>query len=92
MVEEEYVSKLSKHDYWEQNFEMELKNFQEIGDDGEVWFGEFVQKEIVKYIKERNPPDSFPFVLDVGTGNGALLFKLVKKGYSKNLIGIDYSE
>ncbi len=30
-------------------------------------------------------------MLDVGTGNGAFLFKLAKVGF-KNLKGIDYSE
>ena len=39
---EDYQSRLSKQEYWEQNFQMELKNFEEIGDDGEVWFGEEV--------------------------------------------------
>ena len=70
---------------------MELKNFEENGDDGEVWFGEDVQKKTVNYIMQNYPKSTNPRILDVGTGNGALLFKLAKKGY-KNSKGIDYSE
>jgi predicted RNA methylase len=59
---------------------MELKNFKEIGDDGEVWFGKEVQKKTVEFIldKYKEQQDLTEVsVLDVGTGNGAFLFKLV---------------
>lgn len=39
---EEYESKLSKQEYWQSNFEQELINFEDHGDDGEVWFGKDV--------------------------------------------------
>jgi hypothetical protein len=39
---ESYESKLAKQEYWQQNFELELKNFEDHGDDGEVWFGKDV--------------------------------------------------
>ena len=39
---EEYESKLAKQEYWQQNFELELQNFVDHGDDGEVWFGKDV--------------------------------------------------
>lgn len=42
-------------------------------------------------MKHYNVDETDPHVLDVGTGNGAFLFKLAKKGY-KNLKGIDYSD
>ena len=40
-----------------------------------------------KSLKEEDQPS----VLDVGTGNGAFLFKLANKGFRK-LKGIDYSD
>ena len=75
---------------------MELKNFEEIGDDGEVWFGLDVQKKTIDYLSKKYPEikerdEGQPKVLDVGTGNGAFLFKLAKRGF-KQLKGIDYSE
>ena len=89
---EEYESKLSKQEYWETNFEQELNNFVNHGDDGEVWFGKDVQKKTVEYLLNRFPSSDKLKVLDVGTGNGALLFKLVKKGFLAHLVGIDYSD
>lgn len=50
---EEYESKLSKQEYWQSNFEQELMNFEDHGDDGEVWFGKDVQKKTVEYILNR---------------------------------------
>lgn len=47
---QDYESKLSKQEYWESNFELELKNFEDHGDDGEVWFGKDVQKKTVEYL------------------------------------------
>ena len=90
----DFDSRLAKHDYWEQNFELELRNYVDHRDDGEVWFGLDVQKKAIQYILRHYDLEkgtSQPSILDVGTGNGAFLFKLAKKGY-KNLKGIDYSE
>lgn len=73
---------------------MELRNFEDHGDDGEVWFGLDVQKKTIQHILNHYNLESIsmqPWILDVGTGNGAFLFKLAKKGYTQ-LKGIDYSE
>ena len=58
--EEDYQSKLSKQEYWEQNFELEMKNFEETGDDGEVWFGMDVQKKTITYIMKNFSTESNP--------------------------------
>ena len=77
-------SKLAKKEFWDQHGEMELKNFKETGDIGEVWYGTDVQKRVVKFIFEQYVEGTDPTmplnVLDMGTGNGAFLFKLSKKG------------
>jgi SAM-dependent methyltransferase len=43
---------------------------------------------VVKYVS----PESKPAVLEIGSGNGALLFALVEGGYDPDsIVGIDYS-
>ena len=94
-------SKLARKEHWDATFQMELENFENNGDDGEVWFGKDVQKKTVAYILDQycneNAQAESLTLLDVGTGNGALLFKLTKKGICQRvqnvtLKGIDYSE
>ena len=43
-------SKLARKEHWDNTFQMELENFENNGDDGEVWFGADVQKKTVAYI------------------------------------------
>ena len=57
-----------------------------------MWFGKDVQRKTVRYIQDTYGEAEGLSVLDVGTGNGALLFKLAKKGLKASLVGIDYSE
>lgn len=108
-------SKLGTQDYWNLNYGRELESFHEIGDEGEVWFGEESSDEILDWIARHLPSPltptrlTFPTqenesipnmpnrkdhqILDVGCGNGQLLFLLAQGGYSVGcLTGIDYSE
>ncbi|XP_057237193.1 EEF1A lysine methyltransferase 2 [Malurus melanocephalus] len=74
---------------WDAAYERELQTFQDIGDAGEIWFGEESMVRIITWLeKHKVPLDSS--VLDIGTGNGVLLIELAKSGYM-NLTGIDYS-
>ncbi|KAK4046924.1 Protein-lysine N-methyltransferase efm4 [Microbotryomycetes sp. JL201] len=70
-------------------YEREVKTFDEIGDEGEVWFGEESADKMVEWIEE-HMSDHATGILDVGTGNGQLLFALAEAGYS-DLTGVDYS-
>lgn len=82
-------------------YEREVSNFQEFGEEGEVWFGEDAVERMVDYLSEvlplTSPDDSAstpapPRILDVGTGNGHLLFALVEAGSPQTVLkGIDYS-
>ncbi|KIJ67002.1 hypothetical protein HYDPIDRAFT_108983 [Hydnomerulius pinastri MD-312] len=56
-------------------------------------FGEEPEEKMVAWAKKNVKPESNPNVLDVGSGNGHLLFALVEEGYeASRLIGIDYSQ
>ncbi|KFO92110.1 Methyltransferase-like 10, partial [Buceros rhinoceros silvestris] len=74
---------------WDAAYERELRTFEDMGDAGEIWFGEESMVRIIRWLeKQKVPLDSS--VLDIGTGNGVLLVELAKSGYT-NLTGIDYS-
>ncbi|NXS03916.1 EFMT2 methyltransferase, partial [Oxylabes madagascariensis] len=61
---------------WDAAYERELQTFQDIGDTGEIWFGEESMVRIIRWLeKHKVPLDSS--VLDIGTGNGVLLVELV---------------
>ena len=85
-----YQSPLGTLEHWEEAYKKEIEQFhnndKELGD---IWFGKNLQRKIVEYI-ENNFPDKNINILDVGFGNGVLLYKLAKKNYI-NLYGIDYS-
>lgn len=56
-------------------------------------FGEDAMEKMVDWAAENVPAAMNPSVLEVGAGNGALLFALVEAGYtSERIYGIDYSE
>ncbi|KAF8986213.1 S-adenosyl-L-methionine-dependent methyltransferase [Cyathus striatus] len=90
-------SKLGTKEYWDKVYGEELTNFEEIGDEGEIWyvfhrFGEETVEKMVEWSLENVPPTSQPTVLEIGSGNGTLLLGLLEAGYNPSLLcGIDYS-
>ncbi|KAG2018020.1 chaperone, variant 3 [Coprinopsis cinerea AmutBmut pab1-1] len=85
-------SKLGTKEHWDQVYERELTNFEEIGDEGEIWFGEDSVEKMVDWAVDNIPPTDNPTILEVGSGNGTLLFGLHEAGYGPTLLaGIDYS-
>ncbi|KAK2824426.1 hypothetical protein Q5P01_021601 [Channa striata] len=82
-------SKLGTKEYWENAYQKELDTFKDIGDVGEIWFGEESMSRVLRWMHKAKIPEDAA-ILDIGTGNGALLVELAKHGYT-NLMGIDYS-
>ncbi|KAL8286973.1 hypothetical protein RQP46_003979 [Phenoliferia psychrophenolica] len=72
-----------------QVYTREGKTFDEIGDEGDIWFGESAAEEMVEWISENLPTSAS--IADVGCGNGDLTFRLYDAGYT-SITGIDYSE
>nr|CDJ93623.1 Methyltransferase type 11 domain containing protein [Haemonchus contortus] len=72
---------------WDSMYEMELHNFEDCGDEGEIWFGRIAEKRIVDFVTT-HVSKSAP-ILDLGCGNGSVLRNLRKKGYT-HLTGVDY--
>jgi len=90
-------SKLGTKEYWDNSYHEELQNFHELGDEGEVWFGLESVEKMVDWIVEHYPPQTHPSespsMLEIGCGNGMLLFAVHEAGYDpKKIHGIDYSE
>ncbi|KAA0193426.1 hypothetical protein HAZT_HAZT009655 [Hyalella azteca] len=103
-VEELPSSQLGTKEHWDDTYEGELREFEERGDIGEVWFGEESEERVITWLVEDWEPSadlyspalpqqektSLP-VLDLGTGNGHFLLELAELGFS-DLTGVDYSE
>jgi len=85
-------SKLGTKKHWDEVYAAELVNFDEIGDEGEIWFGEDTVAKMVNWCLKNMPPENHPSVLEVGSGNGILLLNLAENGYEpSNMLGVDYS-
>ncbi|KAI8145536.1 S-adenosyl-L-methionine-dependent methyltransferase [Fennellomyces sp. T-0311] len=89
MAQDFEASKLGTKEYWDKVYDRENVNFKEIGDIGEIWFGEDSVERMVEWVTE-NVPQSDSRMVDLGCGNGHLLIELANEGYS-DLTGIDYS-
>lgn len=87
-------SNLGTQQYWDEMYEVEVRNFDQFGDTGEIWFGEDVQERVLMHIEEELEGllnNETSRVLDLGCGNGMFLVQMAKHlGYQK-LKGIDYS-
>ncbi|KAK3563158.1 hypothetical protein QTP86_016400, partial [Hemibagrus guttatus] len=82
-------SKLGTKEYWDNAYSRELQTYRDIGDVGEIWFGEESMNRVIRWIEKQNTPENAA-ILDIGTGNGIFLVELAKHGFM-NLTGIDYS-
>jgi SAM-dependent methyltransferase len=55
-------------------------------------FGLESLEKIVEWAVQHAPPSEHPWILEIGSGNGTLLFALMEAGYAPgSLSGIDYS-
>ena len=71
-------------------YRKEIENFNDNGDEGEVWFGIQSARRVVNWLKiKRNSRDLS--IVDIGCGNGFTCCLLAEAGF-KNVTGIDYSE
>lgn len=71
---------------------MELDNFLDHGDEGEIWFGRSVERRTIDWIKSKLPNHlTEPRILDLGCGNGHFTLKLLEAGF-RNVAALDYSE
>ncbi|KAG8196039.1 hypothetical protein JTE90_029008 [Oedothorax gibbosus] len=81
---------LGKKEYWEEFYSIELENFGDSGDTGEIWFGKKNLERIVNWLCKNEVDKDLP-ILDVGCGNAMTLVSLAKAGYT-DLTGVDYAQ
>ena len=83
-------SRLGTKAHWDSVYEREVRTYNEVGEEGEVWFGEDALMRMTNFLEDHVDPSST--VLDLGTGNGHLLFELCALDFEPaNMLGIDYS-
>ncbi|KAI5792433.1 S-adenosyl-L-methionine-dependent methyltransferase [Peziza echinospora] len=89
-------SELGTKSYWDSAYNVESRNFQTNPDDeGVIWFEESdAENQILAYLQDELEIPTDASFLDVGTGNGHLLFFLREEGDYEGgrMLGVDYSE
>ena len=97
-------SRLGTKEHWDSvyscvcAYRREVATFTDIGDEGEVWFGEDSVERMVQYLADylADEPES-PHILDLGMGNGHLLFAIAQDDdlqdvvVPEKMLGVDYS-
>ncbi|WWD22544.1 hypothetical protein CI109_107037 [Kwoniella shandongensis] len=91
-------SKLGTKEHWDMVYEREVRVFDDVGDEGEVWFGETAVSKMRKWAQKHLPRSSTPLrVLECGSGNGTLLLSFLTSPAEDSpqpfhLTGIDYCD
>lgn len=60
---------------WDNLYKTELRNFNDSGEEGTVWFGKVAETRILRFMNADVVKSAR--VIDIGCGNGSLLRKLV---------------
>lgn len=85
-------SKLGTQKYWDDFYLKESSNFDNNQEDlGEVWFDDAgAESRVIRYLEDEGMHARS--VLDLGTGNGHMLFALREADFEGQMLGIDYSQ
>jgi len=84
-------SELGTKEYWDSAYKLELDNYKDHGDVGDVWFGEDSALRVIKWMSSSDDVSTDDSIVDLGCGNGMMLIELAREGFT-NLTGVDYSE
>ncbi|KAK3495092.1 methyltransferase domain-containing protein [Neurospora hispaniola] len=94
-------SKLGTKEYWDALYTREISNHaSNPSDEGTVWFDDSdAENKIVQFLDEQEHElfsgifsRDDAAIMDLGCGNGSLLFALHDDGWEGRLCGVDYSE
>ncbi|KAG0637284.1 S-adenosyl-L-methionine-dependent methyltransferase [Tuber brumale] len=87
-------SNLGTKQYWDEAYILESQSFNaDPANEGQVWFSESnAESRILSFLRQV-APEARSF-LDIGTGNGHLLFEIVEEGSWDGglFVGVDYSD
>lgn len=91
------VSKLGTKKYWDDFYALERENFSKNPEDtGECWFDDNgAEERMVEFLVENIGElriSKQSKMIDLGTGNGHLLFELCENDFDGPMVGVDYSE
>lgn len=90
------TSKLGTKKYWDDFYSLERGNFKENPEDtGECWFNDNdAEQRMVDFVTENLAEfdNKESTAIDLGTGNGHLLFELCENDFNATMLGVDYSD